>query len=63
MREVVPLETEDIRVLTEHISGGYAQGQVVKVKGESTNIQTPNGKESQFRISGRQNQPERGFYE
>ena len=57
------METEDIRVPTEHTSGVYAQEQRVKVNGESTNMQTPNGKGSQFRISGRQNRPERGFYE
>ena len=60
---MVPLETEDIRESTGHTSGVYTQLQRVKVTGESTNIQTPNGNESQFRISGRQNQPERGFYE
>ena len=52
MREAVPLEIEEIRIPTERTSKVYAKEQQAKVEGESTNIQTPNGKEGRFRISG-----------
>ncbi len=46
------MEIEEIRIPTERTSKVYAKEQQANVKGESTDIQTPNGKESRFRISG-----------